>query len=328
MNKNKKRKQCCVLAVVLATVGLAAMTGSIIQKQERTQKIKALEQEAEGYEESEAVLRDSIEELTAQIAEYQGKLDDEQRELEALNADLAQMGISLELADGMDPVIEKRIQELEEECEKYKTDIQESLLYVMQMYYAANNDFTTDEPSMGDMFTDDVIGMLSGGSSTVEATLIEVKNGFRENRSSAEIAAGAVNAALTELPQEICQKTVEFMLGGTIMKGLDILTNMQPSNQQLQHLLNQLGGQMSHYRTILIQVMGAKEVTVEDMRSCSDTADALYNITYWIERYTNADAGSEIWKFCSYDCYAFYENYLDFQTQIALYKDILEGEQS
>lgn len=324
---NKKRKQYCMLAVVSTALGLLALTGSIIQKQVRNDKIKAWEQEAKGYEESEAVLIDHVEELTAQIAEYQGKLDENQRELEALNADLEQMGISMEVADGMDPVIKKRIQDLEGQSEKYKTDIQESLLYVMQMYYESNNDFTTDEPSMGDLFTDDVIGMLSGGSSTVEATLIEVKNGFKNNRSSAEIAASAVNAALTELPEEICKKTVEFMLGGTIMKGLDILTNMQPSNEQMQHLLNQLAGQMSYYRTTLLKIMGADEVTVEDMRLCSETADALYNITYLIERNTNADAGSEIWKFCSYDCYAFYENYLNYQTQIALYKDILEGEQ-
>lgn len=323
-----KRMMSIVLAALLAALGLGCFIGSIVQKQVRNQKIQAWEQQRQDKEASKSALKANIEELNRELDSYQEAVDAKQAEVEELNASLEQMGISRELADGMNPVLEARIAELEGRCEKYKTDIQESLLYVMQMYYEANNDFTTDEPSMGDMFTDDVIGLLSGGSSTVEATLIEVKNGFKENRSAADIAASAVNAALTELPQEICQKTVEFMLGGTIMKGLDILVNMQPSNQQLQHLLNQLGGQMSHYRTNLIKVMGSDEVTVDDLRLCSDTADALYNITYLIEKNTNAEAGSDIWKFCSYDCYAFYENYLDLQMQIAFYQSVLkEGQQ-
>lgn len=324
----KKRKMSFALATLLIVLGLGCLIGSVVQKQQRMQKIEAWEQQKQDKKASESALKADIEELNRKLASYQEAVKAKQLELEELNASLEQMGISRELADGMKPVIEARIVELEGRCEKYKTEIQESLLYVMQMYYEANNDFTTDEPSMGDMFTDDVIGLLSGGSSTVEATLIEVKNGFLENRSAAEIAASAVNTALTELPQEICQKTVEFMLGGTIMKGLDILVNMQPSNQQLQHLLNQLGGQMSQYRSILIKVMASDEVTVDDLKLCSDTADALYNITYLIENNTNVDAGSEIWKFCSFDCYAIYENYLQFQMQIAFYQSALkEGQQ-
>lgn len=324
----RKRKMSMAGAILLIALGMGCLIGGAVQKQARERKIQAWEQEKQEQEAAKSDLNAQIEALDRQLVSYQETVAAKQAELEELNVQLKQIGIGKELADGMKPVLEARIKELEERCEKNKLEIRESLLYVMQMYYESNNDFTTDEPSMGDMFTDDVIGMLSGGSSTVEATLIEVKNGFKENRSAAEIAASAVNAALTELPNEICQKTLEFMLGGTIMKGLDILVNMQPSNQQLQHLLNQLGGQMAQYRTTLMKVMSSDSVTVDDLRECSDTADALYNITYLIEHNTNAEAGSEIWKFCSYDCYAIYESYLDFQMQIAFYQSVLkEGQQ-
>ncbi len=180
-----------------------------------------------------------------------------------------------------------------------RADVQNGLLETMQNYYMSLDSYTTEDGTVGDLITSAVADAISaevaGGSSSVSAAIVSAANSIRQGDSPGELVTDAFSAAMENLPSEVTEKVFEYMFGGTIMKGLEILDTLA-TNQQSQHLVNLIDHDLKQEIQELNTICANQDVTLQEAYRAIDLCQSICDKTIEIELTLNVNAGSSAWK--------------------------------
>lgn len=192
--------------------------------------------------------------------------------------------------------LEEQIGNLEVMKASSERDIYEFFLDTLQVYYEACGDYTTEESTIGDLITSNVADTLSGGSSTISSSIQAAAKSIKKNGVTGELVTDAFAAAMEELPEEIVSNVMEFLLGGTIIKALNILKAAIPQNEQTQHLINVIDKDIKGDIYALSAICQKQELTVEDCYKGDILIDSIIRKSSMIEHVTGINAGSFAWS--------------------------------
>ena len=96
-------------------------------------------------------------------------------------------------------LLEKYIQKEKQDIENLKNlekseraDLQNNLLETLQIYYMSTDEYTSEEQTVGSIITSSVADKLSGGSSTIAASIQSAAAGIKSGESAGELITDAV----------------------------------------------------------------------------------------------------------------------------------------
>ena len=132
-------------------------------------------------------------------------------------------------------LLEKYIQKEKQDIENLKNlekseraDLQNNLLETLQIYYMSTDEYTSEEQTVGSIITSSVADKLSGGSSTIAASIQSAAAGIKSGESAGELITDAFSSAMEEVSQEIVSRVFEYMAGETVMKAYHVLEALIP----------------------------------------------------------------------------------------------------
>ena len=200
-------------------------------------------------------------------------------------------------------LLEKYIQKEKQDIENLKNlekseraDLQNNLLETLQIYYMSTDEYTSEEQTVGSIITSSVADKLSGGSSTIAASIQSAAAGIKSGESAGELITDAFSSAMEEVSQEIVSRVFEYMAGETVMKAYHVLEALIPQNEQTQHLANLMDRDIKTQINELVEICSQKELTIEECYRGEMLCDALLQTTYEIEVITGLNAGSNAWR--------------------------------
>lgn len=200
-------------------------------------------------------------------------------------------------------LLEKYIQKEKQDIENLKNlekseraDLQNNLLETLQIYYMSTDEYTSEEQTVGSIITSSVADKLSGGSSTIAASIQSAAAGIKSGESAGELITDAFSSAMEEVSQEIVSRVFEYMAGETVMKAYHVLEALIPQNEQTQHLTNLMDRDIKTQINELVEICSQKELTIEECYRGEMLCDALLQTTYEIEVITGLNAGSNAWR--------------------------------
>lgn len=282
MKRNLKKKAICMIMVISMFTGSIAGCSGKNTKTAQPDVTTMSETESSSQTEEESLSGLAVpetEQTTTDAAQEETTKVDFTAEKEKLLKKLEQSDVNLKAMKA-----------------STERDVYDFFLNTLQAYYEACGDYTTEESTIGDLITGNVADSLSGGSSTISSSIQAAAKSIKKNGVTGELVTDAFAAAMEELPNEIVSNVMEYLLGGTVMKALNILKAAIPQNEQSQHLVNMIDTDIKRDIVALSQICQKQDLTAEDCYMGEILVDSIIYKSSAIERITGINAGSFAWS--------------------------------
>ena len=209
--------------------------------------------------------------------------------------------------------------------ERVLTGAKENIFYLLKAYEALGGEEYQAWASVEEIFTDQVIDTMCDGDPFAVAAVNSAITSFQEGDSLTDTFGEAMVAAVEEIPAVAKDAFLEELLGGYVMKGLDIYQGtLEATDAQKQYALSLLKGKMNEGVEELIFLLSAEEISGEDLVRCAGVVSEIYTLVQETEYRFKIEMPVEEWKSLQYLLYADADAYENHSRRKELYESYLE----
>lgn len=218
-----------------------------------------------------------------------------------------------------------RSDESEEAMERYLSKARENIFYLMKAYDALGNEEYQAWASVEEIFTEQVIDTICDGDPFAMAAVKNAITSFQEGDSLSEIFGSSMMAAVQEIPSVAKDAFLEELLGGYVLKSIDVLQGtVDAANAQKQYALSLLKEKMNVAVDELVFLLSFEDISGEDLARCANIVSEIYTMVQEVQYRFGVEMPVEEWKTLYYLLYADAGSYEDHSRRKVLYDSYLE----
>lgn len=248
-------------------------------------KIKSgYEVEAARLKESEDIYYQENEDIYEKIIELDKEYEKIKDEISELKSDM----------DGLDlEEISLRREELEDLKERELVGLRDHTIFAVENF---NNSLLNLPELEGEVETMEsrIFETLSGGSSTLSASMESLYNSFLEGDFSERALDDAFSAGLKELPNELEGEVLDVIFGETIMKTVDVVGAFL-ENRQIDTVGNYILKKIPYHTEELGKFITIDNPTEEDFINLEIQGDEIHQIIQVLNNYYDLNANEVEW---------------------------------